>query len=256
MPDKYKVMHKIIILLIFVLGFSLRLIFAPVENLSADPFEVLTSAKTLAETGQYLVPSVGSADLKIRYISPPWPVGFPLMLSIIFKFVGYSEFIARLFTIFLASLSIVFVILIANLFFPKKEAYFSGIIMAINPLLVAFNSRIFTTNPAVLFLIASIAFLLLSVIDRDKELRFVDPSLILSKKSRLLSFLMAFLSLGYLLTIRDTAVMFLLVHLYVFSKASFFKLNFVRERLKVIAKLFLMAVIAFMLAFLPSVYYN
>ena len=172
MKNRRYITHKIlIIILICVLGFSLRLIFAPGENQAADPFEIITAAKTLSETGRYLVPTIGSADLQTHYRFAGWPVGFPLMLSFVFKFLGYSEFIARLFTILLSSFSIAFVIIIANLFFRDKVAYLAGFLMAIHPLLVAFNGRIFTNNPALLFLMASLTFLLLGIIERGRELK-------------------------------------------------------------------------------------
>ena len=196
MSSKPKIL---IILFIFVLGFVLRVGFAPKENIAADSFSILSSAHTLAETGKYLLPDMGFADLKIRYTTlTGWPVGFPLMLSLIFRFFGYSEYLARLFTIFLASLGIIFVAIIANLFFREKVTYTACFFMAIHPLLVAFNGRIFTNNPALVFFISSIAFMLLSVIERGGELRFVDPSLILTNKKRFLSFLMSFLLLGFL----------------------------------------------------------
>ena len=59
----------LIVFLIFLFGFLLRWGFAPSQNLSSDPFEVITSAKTLAETGNYLVPGVGYPDLAIHYIA-------------------------------------------------------------------------------------------------------------------------------------------------------------------------------------------
>ena len=249
----YKVL---IISVIFVSGLFLRLVFAPGENRTADPFEVLAAAKTLAETGRYLVPTLGSSDLKTHYTFAGWPVGFPLMLFINAKIFGQSEVVARLFTISLSSLTIVFVIVIANLFFGSKVGYLAGCLMAIHPLLVAFSGRIFTNNPALLFLFASTTFLLLSVIEKDRELKFVDLSAIPKSQKRLFSFLMSFLLLGYLLTIRDTMAMFLPVYLYVFYKSGLFRVSSNRPRLKVLLKLFLMAGIVFIVGYLPSIYFN
>ena len=246
----------LIILFIFLLGLSLRMAFSPAENETADPFEILTAAKTLYETGRYLLPGIGSADLKVHYTFAGWPVGFPLMLTVIFKFFGYSEFYVRLFTIFLSSLTIVFVSIIANLFFQDKIAYLTGLLMATHPLLVSFSGRIFTNNPSLLFLIVSLTFLLLSVLERDREVRFVGPSVILGSKKRLLCFLISFLFLGYLLTIRDTEAIFIPAYLYVLYKSGFFLFNFDRANLKVITNLFLMATAAFVIGYIPSIYYN
>lgn len=248
----------LIIILIFLLAFSLRLIFAPSHNIASDPFEILTAAKTLNETGKYLVPSVGSADLDIHYRFAGWPVGFPLMLSVIFKFFGYSEIIARVFTIFLSSLVIIFVAVITNLFFSDKTTYLASFLVAIHPLLLAFNGRIFTNNPASLFLIASITFLLLSVVDKSNELNFVEPSLILKNRKRLLYFLLSFLLLGFLLTIRDTYIIFVPVYLYILYKSNFFYLlfKFNNKGLKTILKLSLLACMLSIIGYLPSIYYN
>jgi len=257
MAEKTKVTQKIVIVLsIFVFGFFLRLAFAPEENIASDPFEILTAAKTLAETGRYLVPSIGSADLKIHYSFAGWPVGFPLMLSVLFKLFGYSEFLVRLFTITLSSLTIVFVAITCNLFFRERVTFLASFLIAVHPLLVAFNGRIFTNNPALFFLVSSIAFLLFSVIKRDKELEFVDLSVIFKIKKRLLSFLFSFLFLGFLLTVRDTEAMFIPVYLYILYKSGFFASNFNRERLSNITKLLFLAVIVFLLGYLPSIYFN
>jgi len=216
----------LIVIFIFILGFALRVVFAPKENISADPFSILASAKTLAETGKYLLPDVGFADLKVRYTKlTGWPVGFPLMLSSIFRVFGYSEYLARLFTIFLGSLNIIFIAIIANLFFQKTVAYVACFLMAIHPLLVAFNGRIFTNNPALLFFISSITFMLLGIIERGRELQFVGPSAIIADKKRFLSFVMSFALLGFSLTIREYQVMFIPVYLYLLYKAGFFRLH-------------------------------
>jgi hypothetical protein len=245
----------LIILLIFILGFSLRIIFAPKENETADPFEILNSANTLAETGRYLVPGIGSADLKIHYKFAGWPVGFPLMLSLIFKFFGYNEFLARLFTVFLSSSAILFVAIICNLFFSIAVTYLATTLMAIHPLLVAFNSRIFTNNPALLLLISSLTFLLISTVEKGEELKFVKPSVILSSNWRRLNFLMSFLLLGFLLTIRDTDAVFIIVYLFILYKSGFFYFIIKNERLKIIG-LALIGIIMFIIGFLPSIYYN
>lgn len=256
---RFKVNHTkiLVFLIVFILGFTLRLVFAPDENETADPFEVLTAAKTLAETGKYLVPGIGSSDLKIHYTYAGWPVGYPLILSGIFKFFGYSEFMARLVTIFLSSLTIIFVAVIASIFFSNKVAYLSGFLMAINPLLVAFNGRIFTNNPAMLFFSASLAFLLMSVINKDKEIKFITkPSLIFKNKARLVSFLISFLLLGFLLTIRDTEAMFMPLYLYILYKAGFLNFGYNEEQFIFIIALFLLATISFIIGYLPGIYYN
>ena len=253
--DKYK--RILTFLFIFIFGFMLRLVFAPRENETADPFEVLTSAKTLAETGKYLVPGIGSADLKIHYTHAGWPVGYPLILSVIFKIFGYSELTARLVTIFLSSLAIICVAFIAYIFFGSKVACLAGFLMAVNPLLIAFNGRIFTNNPALLFSLASLTFLLMSVVSKDKNKGFIsNPSSILKDKVHLISFLSSFLLLGFLLTIRDTEVMFMPVYLYIFFKSGFFNSSRNNDQYKSVFTLFLLAAISFIIGYLPSLYFN
>lgn len=238
----------LIIFLIFLIGLSLRLIFAPSHNLSSDPFLVITSAKTLAETGNYLVPEVGYPDLG-QYSLPGWPVGFPLLLSTLFKVFGYSEFLARIFTIFLASLVIVFTGTIAHLLFRNKYiTWLSALLVALNPLLVAFSGRIHTQNGAFFFLFASVTFLLLSVVKRD-NLGFANPEIIWRDKRRLSSFLLSIFLAGFLLTVRETEAIYGLVFVYILYKAGF-SLN------KKTFYLISLALIPFILGYCPSLYYN
>ncbi len=238
----------LIICLIFLIGLSLRLIFAPSHNLSSDPFLVITSAKTLAETGNYLVPEVGYSDLG-QYNLPPWPVGFPLLLSTLFKVFGYSEILARLFTIFLTSLVIIFTGVISHLLFKNRYiTWLSTLLVALNPLLVAFSGRIHTQNGAFFFLLASITFLLLSVVKRD-NLGFANPEIILRDKRRLSCFLLSIFLAGFLLTVRETEAIYGLAFVYILYKAGF-SLN------KKTFYLILLGIIPFILGYSPSLYYN
>lgn len=210
-----------IVLLIFLIGLLLRLVFAPSHNLSSDPFEVITSAKTLAETGNYLVPEVGYPDLAIHYDFAGWPVGFPLLLSMLFKVFGYSEILARLFTIFLTSLVIILTGVISHLLFRNRYiTWLSALLVALNPLLVAFNSRIHTENGGLFFLFASITLLLLSVIKKGNP-DFANPEIILGDKRRLSCFLLAIFLVAFSLTVRETYVIYGLAFVYILYKASF-----------------------------------
>jgi 4-amino-4-deoxy-L-arabinose transferase-like glycosyltransferase len=251
-PSNYRF---IIVVFIFLLGFSLRLVFAPLENESADPFELLTAAKNLSDTGKYLVPGIGTADLKIHYTFPGWPVGFPLMLSIIFKILGYNEFYARVFVILLGSLTIICTFVITAQLYNQRIAYMAALLMASHPLVVAFNGRIFTNNPSLFFLTFSIMSLLLSTVRRAEFLKFITPDGILSENLRLISFAVAFYSLGFLITIRDTEAVFLPVYAYILYRAGFFAYAD-RRNLRYGLKLLLLAGLAFIVGYLPSIYYN
>jgi hypothetical protein len=238
----------LIIFFIFLVGLSLRLAFAPSHNLSADPFEVITSAKTLAETGNYLVPKIGYPDLTIHYDVAGWPVGFPLLLAILFKIFGYSEIIARLFTIFMSSLVIIFTGVISHLLFKNRYiTYLSALLVALNPLLVAFNSQIYTENGGLFFLFASITFLLLSVLSDNAG--FVNPETILGDKWRLSSFLLAIFLAAFSLTVRETDVIYGLAFAYILYQASFF------TNRKTIY-LVLLGIIPFALGYSSSLYFN
>lgn len=245
-----------IIFLIFILGFSLRILFAPPQNETADPFEILTAAKHLSESGKYYVPMIGSADLKISYHNPGWPVGYPLMLSGIFKLFGYNEYLARLFTIFLGSLLIVFTAIIADLFFREKVAYFAGLFAAIYPLLVAFNGRIFTNTPSTTFLFAALAFFLLSFVKRGEGLSFVKISDLFLEKRRLISFLASALLFGCLLAIRDTEIIFAPVFIYILYQSSILSDLRHYEGRKAVGKILFLSLFAFIAGLSPSIYYN
>lgn len=239
----------LIIFLIFLIGFSLRLVFAPSDNLSSDPFEVITSAKTLAETGDYLVPAVGYPDLAVHYDFAGWPAGFPLLLSILYKIFGYSETLARLFTIFLTSSVVIFIGVISHLLFKNRYiTWLSALLVALNPLLVAFSGRIHTENGAYFFLFASITLLLLSMIKKD-NLGFVNPEIVLKDKRRLSGFLLSIFFAGFLLTVRETYLIYCLIFIYILYKARF-SLN------KHTFYLLLLGIIPFVLGYCPSLYYN
>ncbi len=238
-----------VLFLIFLVGLLLRLAFAPGHNLSSDPFEVITSAKTLAETGKYLVPQVGYPDLAVHYNFAGWPVGFPLLLAALFKVFGYSEMLARIFTVVLASLVVVFAGAIAHLLFRNRFiTWLSASLVALNPLLVAFSGRIHTENGELFFLFASITFLLLSAMKNDSK-GFVEPEVILGDKKRLSAFLLAVFLAGFMLTVRETAVIYILAFIYILYRSGFFVS-------KQGGYLILLAIIPFIIGYIPSLYYN
>jgi len=248
--------RKIVILfLIFLLGFMLRLVFAPIENIDADSFELLTAAKTINDTGRYMVPSIGTPDLKIKYHFAGWPVGFPLMLCLIFKLIGYSEFAARLFVILLGSLTIICTIMIADLLFGEKVSYLAGLLTAMNPLLVAFNGRIFTNTPSLFFFMCSITCLMLSTIKKSDDLQFVNLRIVLSSRGRIINFLLSLFFFGILLTIRDTEVIFSPIYIYILYKSEFFYFKHYNYDIKPI--LFLLSgVLVLLIGYAPSMYFN
>jgi len=255
--DKTKTPKKyIIVLSIFLCGLLLRVVFAPPENESADPFEVMTAAKTILETGQYLLPSIGSSDLKIHHSFAGWPVGFPLMLSGAFNLFGYSEIVARIFTILLSSLTILCVAVIANQLFSDKVVYLSSVLIAVHPLLISFNGRIFTNNPALLFLTCSLAFLLISTIQKADKLVFVGPASIFTEKNRKICFTVAFFLFGFLLTIRDTEIVYSLIYLFILYKAHFFTSRANDINFKYACGLLGLAFVAFLFGYIPSLYFN
>jgi len=239
----------LIVFFIFLVWFLLRWVFAPSQNLSSDPFEVITSAKYLMETGKYLVPGVGHPDLAIHYDFAGWPVGFSLLLSVLFKVFGYGEMLARLFTIGLTSLVIILAGVIAHLLFRNRHiTWLSALLVALNPLLVAFSGRIHTENGGLFFLFASMTLLLWSVMDRG-NLSFVSPKAIFRDKKRLFSFLLSVSLAAFCLTIRETYVIYGLAFVYILYKSNFF---FNKNG----AYLISLGIAPFLLGYSPSLYYN
>ncbi len=260
MSHKAKLPKKIfVIFLVFFMGLCLRWFFAPKENMAADSFELIAATKNLSQTGEYLMPTHGAADLKETYEIVGWPVGYPLMLCGVSKVFGHSENAFRLFTILLSSCTVIFVILIADVFFGYRAAILGGLLMAAHPLLVAFNGRIFTNNPAVLFLYASLAFLVYALVEKDSdkaEVKFVDLSSVCKRKKRAMYLIISFLLLGYLLAIRDTMAMFLPVYFLFFYRAGLFNFKPFKSRFLTFLKLLPIGIFPFILGFLPSMYFN
>lgn len=246
----------VILAIIFIMGFSLRLGFAPRENMACDSFEILSSAKTLAETGRYMITEVGLSDLVVHYSYAGWPVGYALMLSILFKVFGYSELIATYFTVFISSLVIILTAITAALFWDRKTGYIAGLVVAINPLLVAFNGRIFTNNPELLFLMLAFTCLFISVVRKGENLEFVDLQVVIGDRWRLTALFISFLFFGFLLTVRDTASVFFLVYVYVFIKCGFLNMFRHKRGLWIATKLCVGMAAVFLVGYLPSLYFN
>lgn len=238
----------LVIFLIFLLGLSLRLVFAPRHILSSDPFLLIASAETLAETGNYLIPVVEFAAPR-PYMISGWPVGFPLMLSVVFQVFGSSEVAARLFTILLGSTVIIFTGVIAHLLFRNRTVtWLSALLVALNPLLVGFDGQVFSENGSFFVLFASLTLLLLSVTEKGSS-KFVGPGVILGEKKRLALLLGSMFFAGFLLTVREVEAINGLAYLFVLYKAGF---SFNRTSLRLIS----LAAIPLVLGYSPSLYYN
>jgi len=236
------------------LALLLRIIFMPTHNLASDPFELSYSAKTLADSFDYVLPAVEIFQESPR-IHPVWPSGFPIMLATVIKLFGFSEQTLRLFTILLGVFLVYITIKIAELLFSRNIAIVSGILVAVHPLLVSFNSRIFTNNAAVLFYFIAFYFLLKSLLTNGKELLFCSLEDLYFDKNRLFYLLLFFLTSGYLLTIRDTFVILSIVPLYIiFISKIFYPFHQINK--SIFLKTFLFSICSFFIGFSPSLYFN
>jgi len=146
--------------------------------------------------------------------------------------------------------------LIANQFFSDKVIYLSSLLTAVHPLLVSFNGRIFTNNPALFFLTCSLAFLFISTVQKAEKLLFVDPVLIFTQKKRRTFFIISFFLFGFLLTIRDTEIVYSLIYLFILYKAQFFTFKANDRIFKYTCGLLGFAFVAFLLGYTPSLYFN
>jgi 4-amino-4-deoxy-L-arabinose transferase-like glycosyltransferase len=192
---------------------------------------------------------VGYPDLAIHYGFTGWPVGFPLLLSMLFQVFGYSEVLARPFSIFLGGSVVILTATLAHLLFRNRYiTWLSALLVALNPLLVAFSGRIHTQNGALFFLFASLSLLLLSVIRKD-SLDFVNPETILGDRRRLSAFLLSIFLAAFSLAIRETYVVYGLAFAYILYKAGF---SFNKKAFF----LLLLGIIPFILGYSPSLFYN
>ena len=245
------------IFLILLVGIFLRFQFSPDINFETDSFSVLLSARNILEKGQYLIPPIALTD-HIHYQQyTGWGAGYPLLLSILFFIFGYGETVARCATILICSVTIPVVAMLGNRVGGKKVGIVSGLLVAVNPLLICINGRILTANMGFSFFVISITLLIMGSSRRTNDMEFLSTGELLNSRRQLVLFCLSFLFFGITLSTRDDYAMFALVFLVVsWSILKKSPKEIENKNLVNYLKLGGVAALLTIIGYLPNIYFN
>ena len=242
----------------WLLGLLLRVAAIPEHNRGEDAFEVIGAARYLLETGHYQVPKVGSQDLQVHYSSPGWPVGFPLFLATVFRFLGSADSVARFVTACLSSLVIPFSMLVAEAWVGRQVVLLTGLLLAVHPVLVGFGSQVYTVNAALPLYLLALALILASLSARQDGIAMVPFEQVLTERSRFVKLMIGAWVIGLNLSVRDTDLLLYGVFALVMWQAGAFQIQcpFNREWLWVRVKLFAGMAVCVVIGWSPGLYFN
>jgi len=181
----------------------------PSRNLAEDSFTLIEAGKYLLETGLYRMPSVGAAHAALEYTLPSWPVGFPLTLAGVFGIFGASEGVARIFTVTVSSVIAPLTAALAFVAFRSEGlAILAGTFAAIHPLALGFSGQVFTNNLSAALFVASLYCLISALAVDNGRGGLVSLRAVQASRGRQWRFGLAFFLFGFMLAVRDTAIMF------------------------------------------------
>jgi hypothetical protein len=243
---------------LFLAAALLRWFVAPTHNLAEDSFELVEAGKHLLLTGEYRVPGIGDPDLVLRQRIPSWPVGFPLILAGAFGLFGPEEGVARIVTIACSSLLAPLTAGIAQIALGNPAiAIGAGLLAAVHPLAAAFGGQIFTNNISTTLFFVSLYFLMSSLAKEAGGPVLSYPE-VAEDRRRLRRFGVAFLAFGLTLAVRDTDLMLAPALIYLLWRAGIFRppWNQPSNARRAWVKLVLIAGVAFLIGWSPSLYSN
>jgi len=219
----------IILLVIFLVGLSLRTFVAPhVHRLLYDEDIYLNIGQNIAREGKAVNCMYGSQEKCFQEEYNKQPNGYPFLMSIVFLF-GTSESAAYYATAIISSLTIILVFLISYLLFEnEKISVFSTLIFTLTPIAILWAPT--TSSDAVFIFFAGLTV-------------FAFLSYFKNSKNNILLF--SFASLAYAIQIRTEGILLVLLVIIMFP---FLKKDFFNEIRK---KEFLIILIIFSLLILP-----
>ena len=242
--------------ILFGLALALRLLSMPDHNLAEDSFTLIEAAKHLLATGIYRMPGVGSAHAVLEYTLPSWPVGFPLTLAGVFAIFGASEAAARTFTVVVSSFVAPLTAAIANLMIRNERvALTAGILAAIHPLSVGFSGQVFTNNLSAALFAASLYFLT-ACLARGDRIDLVSLREVCRSKGRQLRLALAFFFFGFMLSVRDTDVIFAPVGVYLLYLGGIGSSQTGERDWAAWRRCLLIGIGALLVGWAPSLYFN
>ena len=125
----------IFLLIIFLLGFVLRMFVAPhTHRVFFDEDIYLDIGKQILTEGKGCLCNYGDRKGCYDCVLMKWPNGYPFTLTVAYMFFGISEDVAFNLTVLLGSLSIILIFLIGYLLTKKEEiGLFSALLFALIP---------------------------------------------------------------------------------------------------------------------------
>ena len=211
--ELYKLFKKInkktwiALLIIFIVGLSLRTFYAPhTHRLYYDDDIYLAISQNIARHGKIYVCGYGTQDECLNIGYNKQPNGYSFLVSIPFFLFGTNESLAHYFTAIVSSMTIIIVFLIAYLMFKsKKIGILSSLIFVFIPITIRWAP---TTSQGPIFLFFSaltvLAFLIYFKSFSNKIFLFSFASLAYTIQIRTEGFLLIFLiALMFMLLNKD-----------------------------------------------------
>jgi 4-amino-4-deoxy-L-arabinose transferase-like glycosyltransferase len=156
----------IFLLIIFLLGFVLRMYVAPhTHRVLFDEDIYLDMGKEILTEGKNCLCNYGDASGCRECIIMKWPVGHPFVIAVAFFFFGISEAVGYNLVILLGSLTTVVVFLLGYLLFKRdRAALYAALLFALVPVHIMWSAStaseptlVFFTALAVFFILAAFA---------------------------------------------------------------------------------------------------
>ncbi len=166
---KIKKRTWIILILIFIGGFSLRAFVVPsTHRLLFDEDIYLNIAQNIANEGKSILCNYGTPHKCFQGILNKQPNGLSVIISPVFFVFGAGEQIASFFMILLSSFSIVLIFISVYLWFRnEKGALFAALIMSLNPISLLFAPTISAESAFVFFSLVTLMSLRVFLDKRD-----------------------------------------------------------------------------------------
>ncbi len=183
----------IILLIIFLVGFSLRVFIAPhTHRLYYDEDIYLNIAQNIAREGRTILCNYGTQEKCFEGIYNKQPNGYPFLMSMLFLF-GTSEMVAYYATAIISSLIIPFIFLIAYLLFNNQRiGLLSSLFFSLIPISILWAPTTSAGSVSIFFMALTF---------------FAFLSYFKTKKFPVLLF--SFASLAYAIQIRPEGLLFL-----------------------------------------------
>ena len=183
----------IILLIIFLVGFSLRVFIAPhTHRLYYDEDIYLNIAQNIAREGRTILCNYGTQEKCFEGIYNKQPNGYPFLMSMLFLF-GTSEMVAHYATAIISSLIIPFIFLIAYLLFNNQRiGLLSSLFFSLIPISILWAPTTSAGSVSIFFMALTF---------------FAFLSYFKTKKFPVLLF--SFASLAYAIQIRPEGLLFL-----------------------------------------------